>query len=42
MGEGFLELDNEMLDLHSVMDKYFGILHSLLHLVCFFSHGLDC
>ena len=37
---GFLEWDNEMLDLHSVMVGYFGILHSLLYVVCFFSHGL--
>ncbi|HBI02198.1 MAG TPA: hypothetical protein DDY18_11325 [Flavobacterium sp.] len=36
----FLEWDNEMLDLHSVMGEYFGILHSLLYVVCFFSHGL--
>ena len=31
----FLEWDNEMLDLHSVMVNYFRILHSLLYVVCF-------
>ena len=29
---GFLEWDNEMLDLHSVMGDYFGILQKLFFL----------